>query len=252
MRILSWNLNGLLSCVKNHSFMPIADIAPDIICCQEIRTKQQMEVIPAYGHHWNPSERDGFHGTMSLSRREPLRVIKGIVDGEADEEGRVLTLEFPALFVVNTYVPNSQKNLRRRQYRVQWDEQFRWFINELHETKPVAICGDFNVAFSEIDVYPENLRQYWAQQGFISEEKSKMEALMEDGFADAFRLLYPNKERAYTWWSNRKQKRAENRGWRLDYFLVSEELVPYITDVQHLTEVMGSDHCPILLELDGV
>lgn len=250
MKIISWNLNGLLSCVRNRSFEPIANLVPDVVCCQEIRTKQRMEVIQSYKHYWNPSERDGFHGTMSLTRSAPLRIIKGIEAMGGDEEGRVLTLELPGFFIVNTYVPNSQKNLRRRKFRAQWDEQFRLFINCLQAKKPVIICGDFNVAFSEIDVYPENLRQYWARQGFISEEKSNMDALMEDGFIDAFRLLYPDRERAYTWWSNRLQKRKENRGWRLDYFLVSEELAPHIVDVLHLTDIMGSDHCPILLELD--
>ena len=228
MRIISWNLNGLLSCVEHGSFRPISELAPDVMCCQEIRTKQQAEVLPGYQHFWNPSERDGYSGTLTMTRRSPLKVTAGLCVPELDAEGRVQIIEYPHLFIVNAYAPNSQKNLMRRQFRAQWDEAFRERVCELSEEKPVIACGDFNVTLSDIDIYPENLRQYWAQQGYASDERSNLETLMERGFTDAFRHLYPEATGTYTWWSNRRNKRDENRGWRLDYFFVSDGVLLHV------------------------
>lgn len=250
MRIISWNLNGLLSCVDHGSFQPILKLAPSIVCCQEIRTKQQMEVLPRYQHFWNPSERDGYSGTLAMTHEPPIQVINGLGTSDLDVEGRVQIIEYPDLYVVNAYAPNSQKNLMRHQFRTLWDAAFREKLCVLAEEKPVVACGDFNVTLVDIDIYPENLRQYWAQQGYASDERANLETLIECGFTDAFRHLYPDKTGAYTWWSNRRKKRDENRGWRLDFFFVSDGIMRRVRDVIHLTDITGSDHCPIMLELD--
>ena len=247
LKIISWNLNGLLSCLESHSFEPIKQIAPDVLCCQEIRTKQKKTVIREYKHYLNPSERDGFHGTMTLARQEPIKTHNGIGVKELDAEGRVITLEYPNVYIVNAYAPMSQKNLERQDVRREWDYAFRQYICSLDSEKPVIMCGDFNVARLEIDVFPENMRQHWDRQGYASDEAANIETLLELGFVDAFRELYPDKENCYTWWSNRLNRRAVNRGWRLDYFFISERLRPRIIDVRHLTEITGSDHCPIEL-----
>lgn len=248
MRIISWNLNGLLSSVKNNSFEPIKKLSPDVVCLQEIRTKQEPEIIPGYTHFWNHSQRDGYSGTAVLSRKKPLRVIPGFGSGYPDPEGRLLTLEFDNIYVINAYVPNSQKNLKRHAYRMEWDAALREYICELREEKPVVLCGDFNVAREDIDVYEENLRQYWAEQGYTSDERSSLEALLETGLTDVYRHFYP-KKRSYTWWSNRLNKRSEGRGWRLDYFIVSNELLLRVSGISHLSDIGGSDHCPIMLEV---
>ena len=249
MKVISWNLNGLLSSVRNGAMIPLEALAPDVVCFQEIRTKQTTEVLPGYHHFWNPSQREGYSGTLSISKEKPLQVIWGLGNERLDQEGRVLTLEFPALFIVNCYAPNSQSNLVRHQFRLDWDTALRRFLCELIEKKPVVACGDFNVARLDIDIYPQNLRQYWASQGYASDERSNLETLLECGFHDAYRILYPDAEGSYTWWSNRKKKRSENRGWRLDYFLISDRLLPKLVDVRHHADLLGSDHCPIELVL---
>lgn len=250
MKVISWNLNGLLSCVKNNSFEPIIKQEPTVVCCQEIRTQQRVEVLPGYTHYWNPCLRDGYSGTLTMAKELPLAVEEGLGVPELDAEGRVLTLEFKPFFLVNAYVPNSQKNLQRQEFRREWDDAFRTYAERLLRKKPVIICGDFNVALREIDIFPENMREYWAQQGYESDERAALESLLDLGLVDAFRYLYPDTVGAYTWWSNRLQKRKENRGWRLDYFFLSNTLLPSVRDIKHLTEVQGSDHCPIMLEMD--
>lgn len=247
MKIVSWNLNGLLSSLKNDAFTPLLEAEVDVLCLQEIRTQQEPIIAEGYVHLWNHCERDGYAGTSILCRHEPLRVLRGF-RGEPDPEGRTITAEFENFFVVNAYVPNSQQNLQRHAFRMEWDEGFREHACWLREEKPVIICGDFNVARTELDIYPENMRQYWAEQGYASDERSNLETLIECGFTDAFRHLYPEK-RSYTWWSNRLNKRQQNRGWRLDYFLVDDDLMDAVHSVEHLQTVMGSDHCPIELEI---
>lgn len=248
MKLLSWNLNGLLSCIKNKSFEQLHPYASDIICLQEIRTKQEPEIIPGYIHFWHHSQHDGYSGTVTLCKKEPLHVIYGFGDMFPDPEGRLITLEYTDRFVINAYVPNSQKNLRRHAYRMEWDEAFQKYLCDICKAKPVIICGDFNVARADIDVYEENLRQYWAEQGYASDERSNFESLLDMGLTDAYRYFNPN-TRSYTWWSNRLNKRNQNRGWRLDYFLVSNELLPRIIRICHLSNIVGSDHCPILIEV---
>lgn len=249
MRIFSWNLNGLQSCVKNCSFEPLKQFEPEIICLQEIRTKEELEILPGYQHIWNHGDRDGYAGTAMLCKAPPLHIEFGLEDGKTDPEGRTITAEYPDFFLVNAYVPNSQQNLQRHAYRMQWDELLCQHVCILKDRKPVILCGDFNVAWEDIDIYPENLRQYWASQGYASDERSDLETLLEAGFCDAYRELYPS-VRNYTWWSNRLNKRRENRGWRLDYFIVDRDLMPCVQDVIHHAGIMGSDHCPIELEAD--
>ena len=250
MKIVSWNLNGLLSCMQHQSFAPIQMLQPDILCCQEIRTKQQMEVLDGYHHYWNPSQRDGYSGTLLLSREVPENVICGLGDEDLDAEGRVPTAEYDSFFMVNAYAPASQQNLMRHEFRMRWDEAFRNYLCDLRLDKPVIVCGDFNATRADIDIYPENIRMAWAQLGYASDERSGLESLIECGFTDAYRHLYPDKTGEYTWWSNRRYKRKENRGWRLDYFFVDDELQNAIRNVQHHAEIEGSDHCPVLLEVD--
>lgn len=249
MKIVSWNLNGLIASMKNDAIEPLRDRKPDIICFQEIRTQQEPVTLNGYTHYWNHSERDGYSGTAVLTRgQEPERVLNGFLSGFPDKEGRLITMEFSDFYLVNAYVPNSQKNLKRHAYRMDWDAALREHILELMEEKPVILCGDFNVARSELDIYAENMRQYWAEQGYLSDERSNLETLLECGLCDVFRELNPD-QRSYTWWSNRLNKRHEDRGWRLDYFLVSEELMEHIVDIKHLSELLGSDHWPVELEV---
>jgi len=249
MRVLSWNLNGLLASLKNDALAPIAGQDVDVICFQEIRTQKEPTILDGYFHCWNHGERDGYSGTAVLLKSEPIRFFNGFLNGFDDSEGRIITVELDDIYVVNAYVPNSQQNLKRQAYRMRWDCAFREHIQELMEDKPVVICGDFNVARSDLDIYEENMRQYWAEQGYASDERSNFETLLELRLCDVFRELHPD-ERSYTWWSNRLNKRLENRGWRLDYFLVSEKLMDYVRFIRHLDEVMGSDHCPVLLEVE--
>ena len=250
MKILSWNINGLISWIENQSYREIENLDADVVCLQETRTKRRLTALSDYCHYWNPCERDGMHGTMTLSKQEPLNVIYGVGIEELDKEGRVLTVELPTLFVVNCYAPRAV-SLERHDFRRKWDNALRGFIkNLMNRGKQVVLCGDFNVLRMDIDIYPENDREFYAMQGLISDERSNVEKLLEVGFIDAFRYKYPDVKNSYTFWSNRKHKREENRGWRLDYFFVSKRAKDAINDVQHLTEIQGSDHAPILLDLD--
>lgn len=248
MRIISWNVNGLLASLKNGVIDTLSEISPDIICFQEIRCQKEPVILDGYTHFWNHGMRDGYSGTAVLLRTDSINVFNGFTNGFEDNEGRVITVELDGCFIVNAYVPNSQQNLKRQAYRMKWDYAFRDHIAELIERKPVIICGDFNVARTDMDYYEENMRQNWAERGFASDERSNFETLLELGLCDVFRELNPNL-RSYTWWSNRLNKRQENRGWRLDYFLVSDELMDNVRSMTHVTEIMGSDHCPIELEV---
>lgn len=248
MKILSWNLNGLSASLKSNALVPIAAQKADVICFQEIRTQDEPVIIDGYFHHWNHGVRDGYSGTAVLLKTKPVYIFNGFLNNFDDAEGRIMTIELERLYVVNAYVPNSQQNLKRQAYRMKWDCAFQEHITELMEYKPVVICGDFNVARSELDIYEGNMRQYWAEQGYASDERSNFETLLELGLCDVFRDLHPD-ERSYTWWSNRLNKRLEDRGWRLDYFLVSEELMNGVQSIRHMNAIMGSDHCPIALEV---
>lgn len=248
MRILSWNVNGLLASLKKGVIDTLSEISPDIICFQEIRCQKEPVILDGYTHFWNHGMRDGYSGTAVLFRADSINAFTGFLNGFDDSEGRVITVELDACYIVNAYVPNSQQNLKRQAYRMKWDYAFHDHIAELIERKPVIICGDFNVARTDMDYYEENMRQNWAERGFASDERSNFETLIELGLCDVFRELNPNL-RSYTWWSNRLNKRQENRGWRLDYFLVSDELMDNVRSMTHMTEIIGSDHCPIELEV---
>ena len=251
MKILSWNLNGLQSCIAHKSFNSIENIRPDIFCVQEIRTKEEHTMIEGYKHIWNHANREKFSGTAILIRDnqlQPIEINFGFDDD--DPEGRLITFEYEDFYLVNAYVPNAQYNLKRKAFRLEWDENFHDYIESLIPYKPVIICGDFNTTRSEIDVYEENDRAYRQNEvGLLTDERANLEALLELGLIDVFREFNPT-ERSYTWWSNRLHRRELNRGWRLDYFLVSEELKDNIVSMNHLSDIEGSDHCPIMLDIE--
>lgn len=222
MKIISWNVNGLLACMEKGGFVPAAQMQPDIVCCQEVKTRQQPEVLPSYHHYWNPSQRQGYAGMLTMSRQEPLSIRRGLGVSTLDQEGRLLTLEFPAFFLINAYFPNSQDGPQRRAYRSAWDAAFFDFVQGLEQEKPVVVCGDLNVTRSPIDIYPGNTRLMEAEAGYMAEERAALEKLLESGFVDAYRNLHPKQAGAYTWWSHRFSKRDVNDGWRLDYFCVKK------------------------------
>lgn len=249
MRILSWNPNGIKSCVRRGDFHQLAALDPlDIICFQETRTPEKLTAIEGYHHFWYPSEDKRSSGTLTLSLVEPENVIYGFGIPELDREGRVLTLEFGSFYIVNTYMPRSQGSIYREDFRERWDEAYRHFLSDLSGHKSVIACGDFNVTVSRDDIYAENTRMDWAENGYTSEERSSLNKLFDEGFTDAYRMLYPDEKNAFTWWSNRLNKRAEDRCWRLDYFLVDAGLKDKVKDVEIHPEITDSDHCPILLD----
>ena len=246
MKIVSWNVNGLAACKRKGFLRVLARSGADIFCCQEIKTRCPLST-PGYLQFWNPAKRPGYSGTLTLARKEPLSVRYGMGIREFDVEGRLITLEYDGFYALNVYGPNSQSGLARLEYRTAWDAALREFLLTLD--KPVILCGDFNVAREHIDIYPENLRNEPEPPGFQSLEREGMERLLALGLTDVFRAWHPQVEGAYTWWSMRLNKRLENRGWRLDYFLISEALLPMMQSVAHHTDILGSDHCPISLTL---
>lgn len=250
MKLVTWNVNGLRACL-NKGFMDFFnEINADIFCVQE--TKMQvgqidLEII-GYKEFWNSAEKKGYSGTAVFSKIEPVNVTYDIGIEEHDKEGRVITLEYDNFFLVNCYTPNSQRELARLSYRMKWEDDFREYIKGLDQKKPVILCGDLNVAHKEIDLKnPDSNRK---NAGFTDEERQKMTSLLECGFVDTFRYLYPDLKEAYTWWSYMFKARERNAGWRIDYFIVSERLKDKIIDVVIHSEVLGSDHCPVSLEID--
>ena len=246
MKLVSWNVNGLAACKRKGFLKFISRLKADIVCCQEVRTDCPLHT-PGYFQYWNLAERSGYSGTLILTKKEPSSVRYGLGIDRLDREGRLIALEYPSFYVVNVYVPNSQGSDERLDYRVEWDQALLDFLNGLD--KPAIICGDFNVAREYLDVYPENLRNEENPPGFLSDEREGLERLLACGYVDVFRALNPEKAGAYTWWSNRLNKRLENRGWRLDYFLVSDCLFPSVQRMEHHTDILGSDHCPISMTL---
>ncbi len=252
MRFISWNVNGLRACMGKgfEEFFRIIDA--DIVALQE--TKLQPDQISiefdGYRQYWHSAEKKGYSGTAIFSRMEPLSVSYGLPN-EAElgflQEGRVITLEFKEFYFVTCYTPNAQKELARLQYRMDWDDAFREYLVSLDAKKPVVVCGDLNVAHNEIDL--KNPKQNRGSAGFSDQEREKFTALLAGGFVDTFRYLYPDKTGAYSWWSYMFNARKNNAGWRIDYFLVSERLRKRIEESSILAEVMGSDHCPVMLEL---
>ncbi len=249
MKILSWNVNGLIACLKKNFLEKIKDIRADVICLQETKLNEEINLHIPYHQFWCFSKRKGYSGTAIFSRYNPISVHYGIDCEEFDSEGRTITLEFKHFYLVNVYVPNSQASLKRFDYRNRFDSAFSEYIAGLQELKPVVICGDFNVAHTEIDIYPENEINEKLSTGFETQERNNFDLLLDLGLTDTFRHLYPDKVE-YSWWSNRKNKRFENKGWRIDYILIQSTLIKYVAHFKHLTDVYGSDHCPLLIDIN--
>ena len=251
MQIVSWNVNGLMACIDKKGFEPIQALNPDIVCCQEVRTQRRPKILPGYIHYWETSKREGYAGVLTMVKKEPVKAMTGLGNERLDREGRIITLDYQAFYLINAYFPNANAldGPDRRSFRARWDEALLSYVGDLMESKPVIICGDFNVTRSGIDVFPENTRIQEQEKGYISVERDNLEALLDSGFVDAYRHLRPDQEGAYTWWSQRFDKRSLNDGWRLDYFLVARQLAKRIKGVEHLTEIYGSDHCPVLLKI---
>lgn len=252
-KIISWNVNGLRAVIKKGLLSFIEEQQPDVLCLQEIKIKEEQAPkleIPFPCQYYHSAEKPGYSGTATFAQEEVLSVRRDLSATEGHPpEGRVLVTEHDAFFLVNVYVPNSQDELRRLDYRTQaFDPAFRDYLRELDAVKPVVACGDFNVAHEEIDIARPKANRRSA--GFTDEERAEFTHHLEAGFADAFRRLYPDARDCYTWWSYRGGARARNVGWRIDYFLVSERLMPQVREVEILHEVMGSDHCPLSLTLD--
>lgn len=249
MKLISWNVNGLRACL-NKGFMDFfQQEQADIFCLQE--TKLQEEQIPfqleGYHAYWNFAQKKGYSGTAVFAKQEPLSVSYGIGQAEHDQEGRVITLEFDTFYLVTVYTPNSQRDLARLDYRMVWEAEFLGYLKNLENSKPVILCGDLNVAHTEIDL--KNPKTNRKNAGFTDEERAKFSELIKNGFIDTFRHFYPDKTEAYTWWSYMFNARANNAGWRIDYFCVSESLKNELKDAMIYDRIMGSDHCPVGLEI---
>lgn len=250
MRFISWNVNGLRACLDKGFLDFFNTIDADFFCLQE--TKLQPEQIalelPGYHLYWNSAEKKGYSGTAVFSKYQPIAVNYGIGIDQHDHEGRVITLEMDDFFLVNVYTPNSQAELARLDYRMQWDDDFRQYLTTLNEQKPVILCGDLNVAHQEIDL--KNPKTNRRNAGFTDEERQKFTKLLDAGFIDTYRYLNPEVTGVYSWWSYRFKAREKNAGWRIDYFLLSQKLKDNLIDAQIYTDILGSDHCPVGLVLD--
>ncbi|MDY4786047.1 MAG: exodeoxyribonuclease III [Bacteroidaceae bacterium] len=249
MRLISWNVNGLRAVVGKNFREVFQSLDADFFCLQETKMQAgQLELeFPGYQSWWNYAEKKGYSGTAIFSKHHPLSVTYGIGIEEHDHEGRVITLEMENFFLVCVYTPNSQDGLRRLDYRMRWEDDFRAYLQKLDESKPVIVCGDMNVAHEEIDL--KNPKTNRMNAGFTDEERRQMTTLLNAGFADTFRHLHPTQEGIYSWWSYRFHAREKNVGWRIDYFLTSQRLLPQVSEANILTDIMGSDHCPVELVL---
>ena len=250
MKLVSWNVNGLRAIYKKGFEESFKELDADIFCIQETKMQEgQIELdLQGYYQYYNYAERKGYSGTAIFTKKEPLKVSYGIGIEEHDKEGRVITLEFDKFYMVNCYTPNSGRELARLEYRMTWEDEFKKYLIKLDKQKPVIICGDLNVAHTEIDL--KNPKSNRKNAGFTDEERSKIDSLLNTGFTDSFRKMYPDKEGAYTWWSYMFNARANNAGWRIDYFLVSDRISKNIKDAYIYSEIMGSDHCPVGLEIE--
>ncbi len=249
MKLISWNVNGIRACVDKGFMDFFREADADVFCLQETKLQEgQIELeLPGYYQYWNYAEKKGYSGTALFAKEEPLSVDYGIGAEEHDHEGRVITAEFKDFYVVTVYTPNSQEELKRLDYRMQWEADFLAYIKRLEEKKPVIFCGDLNVAHKEIDL--KNPKTNRRNAGFTDEERACFSKVLESGFVDTFRYFYPDQEGIYSWWSYRFQARAKNAGWRIDYFVASQCLKDRLADAAIHTGVMGSDHCPVELIL---
>lgn len=249
-KFISWNVNGLRACVTKGFEEFFAKADADVFCLQETKLQQGQIDLDLQGYHmyWNYAEKKGYSGTALFTKEEPLSVSYGIGIEEHDKEGRVITAEFDDYYFVTCYTPNSQNELKRLDYRMKWEDDFRAYLKGLEKTKPVILCGDLNVAHNEIDL--KNPKTNRKNAGFTDEERGKMIELLSSGFTDTYRYFYPDKEGVYSWWSYRFKAREKNAGWRIDYFITSETLNDRLVSADIHTSVMGSDHCPIELVID--
>lgn len=249
MKLISWNVNGLRACL-NKGFMDFfQQEQADIFCLQETKLQEEQIDFQLEGYHayWNFAQKKGYSGTAVFAKKEPLSVSYGIGQEEHDQEGRVITLEFDTFYLVTVYTPNSQRDLARLDYRMIWEAEFLGYLKNLEKSKPVILCGDLNVAHTEIDL--KNPKTNRKNAGFTDEERAKFSELLKNGFIDTFRHFNPDKKEAYTWWSYMFNARANNAGWRIDYFCVSESLKNELKDAMIYDQIMGSDHCPVGLEI---
>lgn len=251
MKLISWNVNGLRACVKKGFLEYFNEADADIFCVQETKLQEgQIDLdLKGYYQYWNYAIKKGYSGTAVFTKIKPASIRYGIGVEEHDKEGRVITLEFKEFFLVNVYTPNSQRELARLDYRMKWEDCFRKYLLELDSEKPVIICGDLNVAHKEIDL--KNPATNRKNAGFTDEEREKMTKLLNNGFIDTFRFLYPDKKDMYTWWSYMRKARERNAGWRIDYFIISERLKDKLIDAKIHSDIMGSDHCPVSIELNS-
>ena len=249
MKFVSWNVNGLRACLEKGFLDVLREQDADFFCIQETKMQEGQASFDSQGYdvYYNSAQRKGYSGTAVFSKHKPLSVHLGIGKEEHDTEGRVITLEFPAFFLVNVYTPNSQAELARLSYRMEWEDAFCAYLCALDEQKPVIVCGDFNVAHKEIDL--KNPQANRKNAGFTDEEREKFTSLLDAGFVDTFRLLYPDRTEAYSWWSYRFGARKRNAGWRIDYFLISKRLADKVEEATICSDILGSDHCPVTLSI---
>lgn len=249
MKFVSWNVNGLRACLKKEFTESMKALDADFICLQETKMEQgQADVdLPGYHQFWNSADKKGYSGTAIFTRYEPLSVTYGMGIDKHDHEGRLITLEYPNFWLVNCYTPNAQNELARIAYRMEWEDDLRAYLQSLDKTKPVVYCGDLNVAKEEIDL--KNPKANRGNAGFSDQERDKMRKLLSVGFTDTFRYLYPETAGAYSWWSYRFNARANNAGWRIDYFIVSDRISNRIAEATIHSDIYGSDHCPVSLVL---
>lgn len=250
MKMISWNVNGLRACVKKGFLDYFTSADADIFCLQEIKLQAgQIELeLEGYHQYWNYALKKGYSGTAIFTKQEPISVKYGVGELETEDEGRIITLEFPTYYLINVYTPNSKRDLERLNGRLIWENELKAYMNELDKVKPVILCGDLNVAHQEIDL--KNPKSNQGNSGFTEQERGKFTDLLESGFIDSFRHFYPDTPDAYSWWSYMSKVRERNIGWRIDYFVVSEKLKDVLTNAEIHSEIMGSDHCPVVLEID--
>lgn len=249
-KLISWNVNGIRACVQKGFVDIFKEMDADIFCIQESKMQEGQLVLELEGYHqyWNYAEKKGYSGTAIFTKEQPISDSYGIGIEKHDKEGRVITLEYDKYYMVNVYTPNSQNELARLDYRMEWEEAFKAYLKKLEENKPVIVCGDMNVAHNEIDL--KNPKTNKKNAGFTDEERGKFTDLLDAGFIDTFRYFYPDMKDIYSWWSYRFSARTKNAGWRIDYFLVSEALKGNLVDAKIHTEIMGSDHCPVELDIE--
>lgn len=249
MKLVSWNVNGLRACVKKGFLDYFNEVGADFFCIQESKLQEgQIDLdLDGYYQYWNYAVKKGYSGTAIFTKHKPISVKYGVGENEEEDEGRIITLEYDQFYLVNVYTPNAKRDLTRLDYRVEWEDELRGYLVELDQVKPVIYCGDLNVAHQEIDL--KNAKSNIGNSGFTDEEREKMTTLLSNGFIDTFRYFYPELEGAYTWWSYMAKVRERNIGWRIDYFIVSERFKDALIGAKIHSEVLGSDHCPIVLEI---